>query len=271
MTFTDKLDIADLSILLVEPSKTQAKVISHHLKSEGISKIEIVYSATECLSKLENYQPDLIISSLYLPDSTATDLVIQVKNTPQFNLIPFMLISSETRFSALDPIRQAGVVAILPKPFSHQDLKRALKTSLEFIDPEEVELSHYEIEQIRVLLVDDSAMARKHIARVLNNMGIEQITQAVNGKEAIEIFSAEEDAFDLIVTDYNMPEMDGQELIEHIRKNLKNAFIPILMVTSEDNETRLNNIHQAGVSGICDKPFEPQTVKDLLCRLLDDK
>ena len=61
-----------------------------------------------------------------------------------------------------------------------------------------------------------------------------------------------------------------KELIEYIRTEMDNAFIPILMVTSEANETRLSNIQQAGVSGICDKPFEPQTVKEMLFRVLDD-
>ena len=270
MTQTNQVDITDLSIVLVEPSKTQLRIISNHLTSEGIKNIEITCSGEDTLEILKTHEPDLIISSMYLPDMTATDLVTQVKSSERLKDVPFMLISSETRFNALDPIRQAGVIAILPKPFSHADLKRALRTTIDFIDPEEIALAHYEIESIRVLVVDDSLMARKHIIRVLNNMGITQITEAKDGKQGIAIFSQSEEAFDLIVTDYNMPEMDGRELIEYIRTEMDNAFIPILMVTSEENETRLNNIQQAGVSGICDKPFEPQTVKEMLFRVLDD-
>jgi len=269
MTGTHQVDISDLSILLVEPSRTQVKVIQKHLLDEGVSVVEVSSTGEEALESLLNYQPDLIISTMYLPDMTATDLVVQVKSSAQLKEIPFMLISSETRFSALDPIRQAGVVAILPKPFGKDDLKRALRTTVDFIDPEELTLAHYEIEAVRVLVVDDSSMARKHIVRVLNNMGITLITEAKDGKQGVEIFSQEETNFDLIVTDYNMPEMDGKELIEYIRTELDNAFIPILMVTSEENETRLSNIQQAGVSGICDKPFEPQTVKEMLFRVLD--
>jgi len=269
MTGKHQVDISDLSILLVEPSKTQAKVIQKHLLDEGVSVVEVSSTGEEALESLLNYQPDLIISSMYLPDMTATNLVEQVKSSAKLKDIPFMLISSETRFSALDPIRQAGVVAILPKPFGKDDLNRALRNTVDFIDPEELTLEHYEIEAVRVLVVDDSSMARKHIVRVLNNMGITLITEAKDGKQGIEIFSQEETNFDLIVTDYNMPEMDGKELIEYIRTELDNAFIPILMVTSEENETRLSNIQQAGVSGICDKPFEPQTVKEMLFRVLD--
>lgn len=270
MSYSSRVNISDLSILLVEPSAMQLKVISNHLTTEGVLNIESAKSGADALTTLFEYQPDLIISSLYLPDMTATELVMKIKAIQSLKDIPFMLISSETRFSALDPIRQAGVVAILPKPFDHSDLKRALRSTIDFIDPEEISLEHYDVESIRVLVVDDSPMARKHIVRVLNNMGISNTRQATNGKEGIDIFSQSEDAFDLIVTDYNMPEMDGRELIHHIRTELNNSFIPILMVTSEENEIRLSNIQQAGVSGICDKPFEPQTVREMLFRILDD-
>ena len=269
MSQAHKINVSEMSILLIEPSKTQQKVISNHLSSEGINYLECTHCGTDALAILETYQPDLVISSLYLPDMTATELVIKAKHSHSLKDTAFMLISSETRFDALDPIRQAGVVAILPKPFSHKDLVRALRTTLDFIDPEEISFEHYNIETLRVLVVDDSPMARKHISRVLNNMGISNITHAEDGKQGIEIFKQSEESFDLIVTDYNMPEMDGRELIKYIRNDLDNTYIPILMVTSEENETRLSNIQQAGVSGICDKPFEPQTVKEMLFRILD--
>jgi len=262
------LNISELSILLVEPSPTQLKVIINHLKQEGVSSIEGVTTGKEALASISAYPPDLIMSSLYLPDMTATELVTEIKQSEINNNIPFMLISSTTDFKTLDPIRQAGVVAILPKPFNHTDLERALKATVEFIDPEELDLEHYNIESLRVLVVDDSLMARKHIIRVLNNMGITHITTANDGKQGIDVFAANENNFDLIVTDYNMPVMDGEELIQFIRKEMGNTFVPILMVTSEQNELRLNNAEQSGVSAICDKPFEPQTVKEMLFNIM---
>ncbi len=262
------LNISELSILLVEPSPTQLKVIIRHLNQEGIHSIEGVTSGKEALASIAAYPPDLIMSSLYLPDMTATELVTEIKQSDINNNIPFMLISSMTDFKTLDPIRQAGVVAILPKPFKPVDLERALKATVEFIEPEELDLEHYNIETVRVLVVDDSLMARKHIMRVLNNMGITNITTANDGKQGIDIFSANENDFDLIVTDYNMPVMDGEELIQFIRQDMGNTFIPILMVTSEENELRLNNVQKSGVSAICDKPFEPQTVKEMLFNIM---
>jgi two-component system chemotaxis response regulator CheY len=260
---------SELSILLVEPSTTQQKVILSHLETAGILNIDTATNGQEALELIKKYPPDLIISAMYLPDMSATDLLLTLHKLDQNSTINFMLISSETSFSALDPIRQAGVIAILPKPFDFEDLSRALATTVDYLSPEEIALKNYDIADLNVLVVDDSNMARKHLSRVLNDIGINNITTAENGLQAIEQIQKSE--FDLIVTDLNMPEMDGQQLIEYVRKEMGNTYVPILMVTSEDNEARLGNVQQAGVSAICDKPFEPQSVREILYRVLDDQ
>ncbi|HHJ39087.1 MAG: two-component system response regulator [Methylothermaceae bacteria B42] len=264
----ESLAIEDLALLLVEPSTSQAKIILNRLHEQGVDKVEISRSGQETLQLLSSFVPDLVISSMYLPDMTAVQLLTKIRNDPSLHQLPFLLVSSESHIELLDPVRQAGVVAILPKPFDSKDLTRALRTTLQYLDPEEIQLETYDIENLRILLVDDSRMARKHIHRVLNDMGIENITEAKDGKEAAEILSQQE--FDLIITDYNMPEMDGRELTCFIRRELNNPFLPIIMVTSEQNTASLSSVQQAGVSAICDKPFEPQNVKELLYRCLEE-
>jgi len=265
-----RLKISDLSILLVEPSPTQLKVIMQRLTEEGVVQLEGVDSGNAALSALQQYIPDLIISSMYLPDMTAVELINTLRQSEQYNDVPFMLISSETHRWALEPIRQAGVVAILPKPFDPQDLRRALRATLDLIEPEELELEHYDVSELRVLLVDDSPLSRKHIIKILNNMRISKVTAARNGLEAARIYSEAEGDFDLIITDYNMPEMDGKELVEFIRHERHNTYTPILMVTSESDAARLSHVQQAGVSAICDKPFDSHHIREMLFRLLND-
>lgn len=260
---------SELAILLIEPSSTQRKIILSHLQEEGVANIDGVATGKEALEIIGHYPPDLIISAMYLPDMTATDLLGNIRSTDSMKDINFMLVSSETSVQSLDPIRQAGVVAILPKPFIHEDLRRALRTTVDYIDPEEIELENYEISDLSVLLVDDSSTARNHIKRVLSNLGIQHIETAKNGIEAAQILSGAE--YDLIVTDLNMPEMDGQELTEFVRNELGNSYVPILMVTSEHDEARLGNVQQAGVSAIVDKPFEPQSIREILFRVLDEQ
>ena len=159
------------------------------------------------------------------------------------------------------------MIAILPKPFNADELRVAMANTLNFIDPTALSLETFSPEEMQVLVVDDSSMARKHIKRVLNSIGIEHFTEAVDGLEASKIL--ENQYFDLVVTDYNMPNMDGQELIDHIRKNSSQASVPVLMVTSEENDNRLAAVQKAGVSAICDKPFAADTVRDLVQQILD--
>ncbi|WMS87770.1 response regulator [Pleionea litopenaei] len=261
------LQIQDLTILLVEPSVTQQKIILQNLAAAGIDKVDCVGSGKEAIEQLSKLPPDLVISSMYFEDMTALELISHIREHSEQTNIPFMLISSEVRFGRIDPIKQAGVVAILPKPFDSAALNTALRNTLHFLEPDELELANYDPTRLRVLVVDDSALARKFIIKTLNGLGIEQITEAADGKAAMNLLQDNAD-FDLIVSDYNMPEMDGKALVEYVRSDNKVAHIPVLMVTSEQNRAVLNNIEQVGVSAICDKPFEPDHVKQLLANIL---
>ena len=262
------LTISDLMILVVEPSSVQAKIIMGHFHDAQVDNIQIAHSGNEAQKIMRINPPDLVVSALYLPDMTGTELVQSMRSDPALDRVPFMLISSETSFEQLDPVRQAGVVAILPKPFAFNDLKRALYNTLDFINPSASDTEQLDFNDFHVLIVDDSSMARKHIRRVLEKMGITSFSEAINGKEAIPVI--ENNFFDLIVTDYNMPEMDGEQLIQYVREKSSQSSIPILMVTSEHDNNRLAAVQQSGVSGICDKPFEPDTVKSYLHNILAD-
>ena len=261
-----KLQISDLAISIVEPSSTQARVIRQQLHDIGVTRVDHFKQGGAALGDMRKYRPDLIVSAMHLPDMTGNELIQAMRADDELEGIPFMLISSEVSDYYLEPMRQAGVIAILPKPFQAQDLTRALYSTLEFIEPDPSLMDEIELDELSVLVVDDSATARKHICRVLNNLGMNEITQAVNGKEAVDILSRQ--FFDLIVTDYNMPEMDGQELTRHIRQHSHQRTIPILMVTSEANHSHLAGVKQSGVSALCDKPFEPGEVKSLIRKMM---
>ena len=262
-------NISDLYILLIEPSTTQRKYIIQHLEEAGIGAITGVVSGQEALESMQKDLPDLVISTMYFSDMTGIELVTKMRETPNTEAVPFMLISSESSFKMLEPIRQAGVIAILPKPFTDEDLNRALLSSVAYIEPGELDLELYEVDNLHVLVVDDSNLSRKYICNVITEMGIsrDNIVLAEDGKDALNKFSQQE--FDLVITDLNMPIMDGNELIEHIRNESAHPYVPIMMVTSESNNARLEHVQQAGVSAICDKPFEPAHVKQLLASIMN--
>ena len=259
------LEIAELNTLLVEPSAMQTKVITQACASVGLGLVRSVGDGAAALAAMAEARPDVVISALYLPDMAGTELVAAMRRDPDLEQVAFILVSSETRPQALDPVRQAGVCGILPKPFTPEQLRRALTNTVEFLDDGNAG-GDFDAESLRVLLVDDSPMARRFMRRVLENMGIVHFIEAADGREAVDILG--ETQVDLVVTDYNMPEMDGAALVDYIRTKSWQGSVPVLMVTSEQDQGRLAAVEESGVSGICDKPFEAGVVKGLLTRML---
>lgn len=260
---------ADPSILVVEPSAMQAKVVCKAFRELGMEKLRTVETAKAALDCMRDVRPEVVVSALYLPDMTGLNLVLAMREETDLAGIPFILVSSETRPQALDPVRQAGICGILPKPFSNAQLRKVLDTTLDFLAIEHATSFDFRAEELKVLLVDDSGSARRFMRRMLENLGIRNFIEAANGRAAVDLLAST--MVDLVVTDYNMPEMDGQALVQHIRQNSWQQDVPILMVTSESDSSRLAAVQAAGVSGICDKPFEASVVSDLLGRLLADR
>jgi two-component system chemotaxis response regulator CheY len=215
---------------------------------------------------MKGMPPDVVMSCMYFDRMTGSELLINMREDEVLKDVPFMLISSEGRHECLEIVKQAGVMAILPKPFSVDDMHTALEATAQFIDPEEFEDEDFEAESLQVLIVEDSVTSSRHIANLLKGMGIEHISYACDGIEAIE--EMQETIFDVVITDFNMPEMDGERLTSYIRNESSQSSIPILMVTSEHDEARLNSVMKSGVSAICDKPFIASHVKSLLSQIL---
>jgi len=262
-----QLSPADLHILLVEPSDVQRKIIRKKLAEENVTQVAEADSVATALKQINLHKPDAVACALHFVDGTGEQLLQHLKAHADTADIPFMLVSSESRKAQLEAFKQSGVVAILPKPFDAMQLGKALNAAVDLLSPAELELTLFDVHDVRVLVVDDSKLARNHIKRVLANLGMQHIVEAEDGQQAMAIL--QQQMFDLVVTDYNMPEVNGQELTEFIRNNSTQSHIPVLMVTSEANDTHLSNIAQSGVNALCDKPFEPEAVKQLLYRLLD--
>ncbi|MBV8047941.1 MAG: response regulator [Paludibacterium sp.] len=266
------LEVENLIAALVEPSHVQAQIIKAALAERGIDQVTVYESGAKLFDALSTKLPDLIFSALYLPDMTGTDLVYTLRDTPAWADLPYILISSETNPYYLDPVRQAGTMAILPKPFTQAQLTMALENTLDFLNAESLDLGidvGADFADLAVLLVDDSSTARHHIRTILEKIGFEKIYEANNGLEAVPMLNAQ--LFDLVFTDYNMPQMDGRALVEFIRKESMQSSVPIIMVSSEDNQGRLSAVEAAGVSAICDKPFGIEVVRKLAGQLLANR
>ena len=123
---------------------------------------------------------------------------------------------------------------------------------------------------MRALIVDDSAVMRKVVERALRQAGMDltEVLQAGNGAEALEALRASLAPLDLILSDINMPTMNGLAFLEQRRLENLAPGVPIVMITTEGSEPLVLRAISAGARGYICKPFTPDQVKARVLPLL---
>ena len=114
-----------------------------------------------------------------------------------------------------------------------------------------------------ILIVDDSESIRELVSLTLSTEGY-KLTIAINGKDALDKLVSSEEKIDMILSDLNMPVMDGIDLLKQVRLDEKYKFIPFIMLTTETLENKKLEAKQAGATGWIIKPF----VKDKLLAVI---
>jgi two-component system chemotaxis response regulator CheY len=115
---------------------------------------------------------------------------------------------------------------------------------------------------MKVLIVDDFATMRRILRNMLKQIGFKNINEADNGKTALK--ELKKSNFDLILCDWNMPEMSGLELLNKVRSDDELKNIPFVMVTAEAQKDNIVEAVKAGVSNYIVKPFTAETVSEKL-------
>ena len=113
---------------------------------------------------------------------------------------------------------------------------------------------------LNVLVVDDSSVVRAMILKTLRVAGLPvgEVYQAGNGREGLDLL--EEHWIDLVLVDINMPVMNGEEMVEHMRANPAWADLPVVVVSTEGSQTRIERLQQKGASFV-HKPFTPESIR----------
>jgi two-component system chemotaxis response regulator CheY len=118
---------------------------------------------------------------------------------------------------------------------------------------------------MKVLIVDDFATMRRILKNILKQIGFKNISEADNGKAALKELKNEK--FDLVLCDWNMPEMPGIELLNQVRSDDQLRGIPFVMVTAEAKKENILEAVKAGVSSYIVKPFTAETVSEKLKKI----
>jgi two-component system chemotaxis response regulator CheY len=116
---------------------------------------------------------------------------------------------------------------------------------------------------INVLVVDDSSVMRAIITKTLrlSKLPLGEVHEATNGREGLQVL--DNNWIDLALVDINMPDMDGEEMIDRMRQNPATADILVLVVSTEGSEARVELLKQKG-AGFVHKPFTPETLRDAI-------
>jgi two-component system chemotaxis response regulator CheY len=254
------------AVLIVEPSRVQAGIIRKYLEAHGIVAGSAVTTGTEAIAAVRSGRVEAIVSALYLADMTGIDLARQVRSEFKENVPGFVLVSSEMDAKDAGTLSQLSRVVLLHKPFTPEQLVQSLsvvigkssqtKTGGETIAGTKPRADR---SKLRVLIVDDSGVARTSQRQVLGELGFSQFVEVGDGAQAIA--AATREAFDLIVTDYNMPLMDGHALVSYLKNTPATASIPVVMVTTETDPKLLDPVRKLGVVAIINKSFPADVVR----------
>ena len=124
------------------------------------------------------------------------------------------------------------------------------------------------MKKLKVLIVDDSAVMRKIVERALRQAGLEinEVLEASNGAEALA--EVQKGSLDIILSDINMPVMDGLEFLRNLAKLDAGKGVPVVMITTEGSEARVVEALSVGAKGYIRKPFTPEQVKERVSPLI---
>ena len=120
---------------------------------------------------------------------------------------------------------------------------------------------------MRALVVDDARAVRMMIRRILTSAGFDEVYEAGDGLEALAALEEMDGLPDVALVDWNMPNMDGLELIRAVRKDPVTRDLPLVMVTTESEMSQMVRALAAGASEYVMKPFTPEIVLDKLALL----
>lgn len=120
---------------------------------------------------------------------------------------------------------------------------------------------------MRFLVVDDFSTMRRIVRNLLKELGFINVDEAEDGAAALQKLQAA--PFDFVVTDWNMPNMDGLQLLQAIRANPQLKGLPVLMITAEAKRENIITAAQAGASGYIVKPFTAATLNEKLSKIFE--
>ena len=269
-------NLSGVKVLVVDDNRTNRKILEGMLKRWEM-KVTSVEGGEEALEELSAARGarkpyGLILTDMHMPKMDGFALVERIRQRPELSTGTIMMLTSAGHRGDAARCEELGVSAYLLKPIRQSELREAVSRVLGTKEQEGAIplITRYSLQgsqelsaSLRILLAEDNLVNQRLAARLLEKRGHTMVV-AGNGREALKAFENED--FDLLLMDLQMPEMDGFEATVAIRKKEKDRgnHLPIVALTAHAMKGDREKCLAGGMDGYLTKPIRPQELDELL-------
>jgi DNA-binding response OmpR family regulator len=265
-------------ILSVDDSKAVRTLLSKVL-SPFACELSEATNGEEGLAVAARERPDLIILDYNMPVMDGVSMLQRLREHEAIRHIPVIMLTTESSAEMIATIARLGVHDYLTKPFNEKLLLTKVSRVVSLVERAQLEKngqarspvkmerpktatkfaegdfnqSAVSLQRASVLVVDDSRTMRLSLIRELNDLGFNNIQEATNGRQALELILKE--PFDLMLLDMEMPEMNGLELLVALKKNAELDRPPVIVISAADQIENAVKCIEAGAEDYLPKPF----------------
>ena len=248
------------TVLLIDDSKLIHATIGKVLRENGVETIHAM-DGLEGLQQLSERIPDLIICDIDMPNMNGFEFCAKTRESEVTQEVPIIILSARGTGIDIDKGFDVGANDFLTKPVHAEEL-------ISRIDQMIVNNATDQDKRETILVVDDSLLIRNMMKQGLSQQGFE-IILGEDGKEGLQL--AIDHHPDLVITDFEMPQMNGRELTRELKKRETLADTPVVMLTAADSAVDRTKGEHAGVSAFLSKPFQPEKLVVIVEKLVAER
>jgi len=271
-------------ILSVDDSKAVRMSLSRLFSPFACELYEAV-NGQEGLEVAARERPDLIILDYNMPVMNGVSMLQRLREDAELRRTPVIMLTTESSVENIAMVARLGVRDYVTKPFNEELLlaKAARVVSLvareqsiragdardlvstegpkptKELDGETSNSSAASLQRASVLIVDDSSTMRLSMIRALNDLGFNNIKEAKNGRQALDLVLKE--PFDLMLLDMEMPEMNGMEVLRALKNHPELGGLPVIVISGADQIENAVKCIEAGAEDYLPKPFNPTLLR----------
>jgi CheY-like chemotaxis protein len=276
----DRFDLLrGIKVLIVDDNGTNRRILELMMKRWGMLPRSMKSGAEAIVELLtasaSKQQYELIISDVLMPGMDGFSFVERVRQEPKLSTAKIMMLTSSGQRGDAARCEELGISAYAMKPVRQSELRDVISRLLGEKENEGPLITRYSLAtalsalaSLRILVAEDNAVNQKLVARLLEKRG-HKVKVVANGREAVE--SLDQDSFDLVLMDMQMPEMDGFEATAELRKREKQTghHTPIIALTAHAMKGDRERCLEAGMDGYLSKPIFAPELDELLGKYVD--